>query len=519
MGLTDIERLEMDLLSLDLSRSHYDEFRRYVWPGWTDAPHHTLLAQHLQQIEQYVATGGQEGIGRLMIFLPPRHGKSLNVSVLFPAWFLGRNPDRRVIIASCTDALAMSFSRQARNVILSNPYQNVFGELASDPNADVVRIADDSRSVESWSIADHQGGLVAAGVGGGLIGRGAHLAIIDDPFRSRKDAESKRVRDDIDAWYRSVLYSRLEKDAAIVLMHQRWHEDDLAGRLIRRMLEEDGADRWTILCLPALAEEWAAEVEVEDAAKALKQGWFRSVDALGREPGQALWPQKYSVEALERIKAVAGGYEFDALYQQRPRQREGALIKAHKIQIISLSALPDDLRIARYWDLAVSGRETADFIASGKVGRAPDGRIYILDVSKRRGPWADARAPMIDVMLEDDASVTQGIEVAGQQGGYYQELQRDARLQLRTLLPINPRDVGSKTVRANVWASRIEDGLVYMVRGPWNDEFMAECLAFPRGQYDDQVDAVSGAVQMLGGSGWTDWARQQLMDAEANSGA
>jgi predicted phage terminase large subunit-like protein len=240
---------------------------------------------------------------------------------------------------------------------------------------------------------------------------------------------------------------------------------------------------------------------------------------LGRQPGEALWPGKYDLEALNRIKTALGGYEWDALYQQRPRQLEGALIKAHKITRIDRAEVPDDLRVVRYWDLAVSGRETADYIVGGQVGRAADGRLYILDVARFKGPWADARPVMIKVMVADDAAVEQGIEVAGQQGGYYQELKRDARLQLRSIVPVNPREVGSKEVRANVWASRIEDGLVYMVKAPWNDAFVAECVGFPRGRHDDQVDAVSGAIQMLGGSGWTDWARQQLMDAEANSGA
>jgi len=218
---------------------------------------------------------------------------------------------------------------------------------------------------------------------------------------------------------------------------------------------------------------------------------------LGRRPGEALWPEKYPLRVLKVIEANIGGYEWDALYQQRPRRLEGALIKAHRIKVIRADALPQGLRVVRYWDLAVSGKERADYIVGAKVGRGKDGRIYILDVERMAGPWADARPKMVGVMLRDEASVEQGIEVAGQQGGYYQELQRDEKLQGRVLKAVNPREVGNKEVRANVWASRIEDGLVYMVRATWNDGFVAECLGFPRGAHDDQVDGVSGAVQML----------------------
>jgi len=482
----------------ELARRLYYDYARYVFRGWQDTIHHHILAEYLQGVEQFVATNGAKGIGRLMVFMPPRHGKSLNVSVLFPTWFLGRNPDKRVIIASYNGNLAMDFSRQGRNLMMDTRYRAVFGDKSGQ--TDQVRIADDSRSVEAWNVAGHHGGLVAAGVGGGITGRGAHLLVIDDPVRDRADAESRVRRKTIWKWYTSTAYTRLEKGAAIVVMHTRWHEDDLAGRLLKRMITEEGADRWTVLCLPAIAEEWAEHVEADEVIKACQNGWWRAVDPLGRTPGEPLWPEKYDLATLRSNQANIGGYEWDALYQQRPRQLEGAMIKAHKIRIVG--EVPAYLRVVRYWDLAVSGRERADFIVGGKVGRDPQrGRVYILDIARFRGPWADARPRMVQVMLADGVTVEQGIEVAGQQGGYFQELQRDKKLQGLTIRSVNPRDVGGKEVRANVWASRIEDDLIYMLRAPWNNTFVSEALAFPRGSHDDQVDGVSGAVQMLGALG------------------
>ncbi len=455
----------------ELARRYYSVFAPAVFSDWEQTDHHKMLGQYLSQVELFVATQGERGIGRLMVFMPPRHGKSLNVSVLFPTWFLGRHPDSRVIVASYNGALAMGFSRQARNLMMDDPYREVFGDLSE--RSTEVRIADDSRSVEAWSIHGRQGGLVAVGVGGGITGRGAHLLIIDDPVRDRSDAESRAKRDAIWDWYASTAYTRLEKAGAVIVMHTRWHEDDLAGRLKDAMARGEG-DEWVILDLPAVAGD---------------------DDQLGREAGQALWPAKYDLDALEQIKTTIGGYEWDALYQQAPRRREGAMIKAHEIPI--MERVPSDLRTVRYWDLAVSGKARADYIVGARAGRAPDGRIYILDIARFPGPWADARPRMVRAMLADGPDVTQGIEVSGQQGGYFQELQRDDQLVSLPIRGINPREVGSKEVRANVWASRIEDGLVAMARAPWNDDFIAEALAFPRGKHDDQVDGVSGAVQML----------------------
>ena len=528
---------EQERMRREYARRRLIPFCWYTMREYQIARHNKLLGDYLEEVERYIDTGGREGIGRLMVFMPPRHGKSELVSIRFPAWFLGKHPDKRVILCSCTGDLAASFSRKVRNVVLDTPFQAVFGVTSSVEEP--VRIAEDSRAATAWDLEGQAGGMVAAGVGGAIVGRGAHLAVIDDPFRNRNDAESKPVRDRTDEWYRSDLYSRLEEGGAIVLMHQRWHEDDLAGRLLKRMVEEEGADRWVVLNLAALAEGHGKGHGIEaavplrdgvsgadagrgnvggfqtrpyDGAKgeedfgervvrALKAGWWLGVDPLGRKAGEALWPEKYPAEALERIKHNVGGYEWDSMYQQHPRQLEGALIKAHRIMVIDASEVPEDVREARYWDLAVSARDSADYICGGRVARARDGRVIIRHIERTPGPWASAKPRMVEVMRGDPASVEQGIEISGQQGGYYQELKRDRRLQGRVIRAVNPQRVGSKEVRANVWASRIEDGLVYMVRAAWNEEFIAECLAFPRGAHDDQVDGVSGAVQMLGSLG------------------
>jgi predicted phage terminase large subunit-like protein len=513
------QEAERERARRELARRELVAFAWYTFHGYRPGAVHYLLARMLEQVERYIATGGEEGIGRLMVFMPPRVGKSELVSVRLPAWFLGRNPDARVILSGCTGDLATGFSRQVRDIIRGQAFQRLWGEGSDEAQRDWVQVSQESRAAGAWELERHRGGLLAAGVGGSIIGRGADLAIIDDPFKSRKEAESKARRDEVDTWYRSTLYSRLEDNAAIVLMHQRWHSDDLAGRLIKKMVTDPGADQWVILSLPAIAESWAGEAPLgppdaplgppddggmgmgEAGLKAARNGWWRVPDALGRKPGEALWPEKYGVDVLRSIRVNVGGYEWAALYQQRPQRIEGAMIDAYKMVRVGPDQVPSGLREVRYWDLAVSGSARADYIAGARLGKAADGRVYIRHVARMPGPWADAKGRMRSRMLADPASVTQGIEVAGQQGGYYQEFKRDPRLALRAIEPVNPREVGNKEVRAQVWASRIQDGLIYVVDdGSWDVEgFIDECIAFPTGSYDDQVDGVSGAVQMLGG--------------------
>jgi len=499
------EAVQRERARRKLARQDLIAFAWYTFRAYRAAAVHRLLADHLMQVEQYIRTGGKEGIGRLMVFMPPRHGKSELVSVRFPAWFLGRNPDMRVILASCTASLATGFSRQVRDTIRDDAFGAIFGDKSGLAGDERVALSQESRSAEAWDIDGHAGGLVAAGVGGSIVGRGMHLGIVDDPIKNREEAESKINRESIDRWYRSTFYTRLEDGGAIVLMHQRWHFDDLAGRLLRRMVEDDAAtdtplvDQWTVLNLPAIAEPWAQDVATDEATKAAKAGWWKCADALGRSPGEPLWGAKYDLEALRRIKSNVGTYEWDAMYGQRPQKLEGALIKAYEIHQIRSGQIPAGLREVRYWDLAVSGKKRADFITGARLGRSADGKLYIRHIARLKGPWADARSKMIKVMLRDPASVTQGIEISGQQGGYFQELQRDPQLVGRAIVGVNPQNVGNKEVRANVWASRIPDGLVHLVAANgWDvDAFLSEAVAFPLGAHDDQVDAVSGAVQML----------------------
>lgn len=245
-----------------LARSDLLLFTRRMFPQYDVADHHKRIAIALHAIEC-------GDLDRLVITMPPRHGKSELASVHFPAWFLGRNPDQRIIAASYAATLAYRFSRRARN-LLNHPLW---------PFA--VRAAGDLANVQSWDVEGHRGGYYAAGVGGGIAGHGADLLLIDDPVRSAEEADSETYRERTWEWFNQDAVTRLEPGGRIVLIGTRWHEDDLIGRALA------SGEVWERIDLPALDED-----------------------------GCALWPDRFSAEMFDRIKTQIGARAFEALYQQ-----------------------------------------------------------------------------------------------------------------------------------------------------------------------------------------------------------
>jgi predicted phage terminase large subunit-like protein len=421
-----------------------------MFPAYQPAPHHRLLAEKLEAVER-------GDIDRLMVFMPPRGGKSELVSVRFPAWYLGRHPDNRVIGTSYAARLAERFSGQARNQL-------------EDPRWPfAVTLADDTASKAAWDIAGHRGGYIAAGVGGPITGSGAHVLIIDDPVKNQEEADSPAYRESVWDWYTSTAYTRLEPGGAVILVMTRWHEDDLAGHLLNEAKE--GGDQWEVVRLPARAED---------------------DDALGRQPGEALWPERFPVERLERIRAAIGARAWNALYQQRPTSEEGALFKRQWFQVVD--SAPAGLRWVRYWDLAASTKTSADYTASAAVALAEDGTLFIRDMVRGRWEWPDAKRVIRQSMLAD-AGVEHIVEEALHGLAALQDLRRDPALVSIPLRGV--RVTTDKVSRAHSWSARAESGKVALVRGAWVNDFLHEVCSFPNGAHDDQVDTVSGGVEAL----------------------
>jgi len=439
----------------EIGRRRLLDFTIYTFPSYQCATHLRLLAEKLEAVER-------REISRLMVFMPPRHGKTELAGVRFPAWWLGRHPEDPIIFASYGATLAQGKSRECRDLVESQRYQNIFGRFSCVDEP--VDVAQEQRAVAGWRIEGHRGGMLATGVGGAATGYGAKLLIIDDAHKNRQEANSAAMREAIWGWYISTARTRLEPGAVIVLIQTRWHQDDLAGRLLRQMETDPRADQWQVLHLPAISEE-----------------------------GQALWPERYPLEELEKIKATIGSWEFAALYQGHPRPLEGALFRREWFRIVD--HLPAGIRLVRFWDLAATTKTTSDYTAGALVGLGEDGTLYIGDVTKGRWEWPDARRNIRLMALADGPAVVIGIEEAMLQVAMTQELRREPQLATHTMRGV--RVETDKVVRANAWAARAEAGKVALVAGPWIGNFLSEVCDFPMAEHDDQVDAVSGGVAML----------------------
>lgn len=434
------------------------DFTQRFWKTYEHTAYHQALDDLMTQVAQYVLTGGKEGIGRAMIFLPPRHGKTKKVSHMFPAWLLSQAPHVRVIAASYGATLAYRNSRFVRNLVASDEYRAAYPD---------VRLATDTASVNEWDIARHGGGLIAAGVGGGVTGHGANLILIDDVVKSRAEAESATYRQRVKDWYDNDLLTRLEEPGgAIILMMTRWHTDDLAGYL----LESD--DKWHVLSLPAIAGV---------------------NDPIGRAPGEALWPQRYTAEILAERRARMGEYAFSSLYQQTPLPPGGRLFDTGKIEVIDYE--PTCTQVVRFYDLAVTAKKHSDYTAGVKLGLMEDETLVVLDVYRAQKIMPDIERDIAQTAAIDGAAVP--IRLEAEKAGIIQldYLLRNPAMRPYTLDRAAPE--GDKFTRAQPVASRVNGGVVKMVRGTWNRAFLDELSVFPSGEHDDQIDALSGAYDML----------------------
>ena len=490
-----------ELARRELARRHLVDFSEYIASSYYRAArHHRLVGEYLELVETYVRTKGETGIGRLLILEPPRHGKSEQASKHFPAWVLGRMPDKRVIITSYNADLASKFSRAARDILEAESYRAVFGDRSSLDAP--VEISADSRSVTAWDLAaPHRGGVVAAGVGGGITGTGADLFIVDDPFKNREEAESEANRKRVWDWWTSSAYTRLEDGAAIVGMLTRWHGDDWAGRLLKLMATDPKADRWVVLCLPAIWEppEIPEGKSFDEFHRdQLLQGvWVDEKDPLDRAPGEALWPGKYNDEDLERIASNLGPYEFGALYQQSPYPRQGGLFQRDWFTVVDAPPKPEDvvMRI-RAWDKAGTKSGTGgDYAVGVRMSITADEMIYVEHVSRDRYTPMRREAEILNCARMDAIRKGPGTLIWHQQdpgdAGLTAAQATNRMLAKHGFTARFETLSGDKEVRAGPWSSALEGGQVFLVRGGWNGAYIEEHVGFPAGKFDDQVDASS----------------------------
>lgn len=414
-----------------------------------------LTPPHILALDRAVTDTlrGTDGVRRLMVMMPPRHGKSEYCSLHLPAWYLGAFPQGRVILSSYNEQFAATRGRKTRN-LLEEHGRNWFG-VSVDPS---------SSAANRWDIAGHGGGMVTAGAGGTMTGLGADLMIVDDPHKNSEEAHSRLMRDKVWEWWQATAYTRLEPGAAAIVIQTRWHKDDLCGRLLREMA--DGGEQWRILKLPAIGND-----------------------------GAALWPARYPIETLQQMRRTMGTYYFSALYQQEPIPDGGEFFQRDWFHQI-VDALPAGCRRAvRYWDTANS--VDGDYTVGALVTEC-DGIHYISDVKRFRKTWKE-RNQVIMQTAELDGQKWRDLQLwaeaqRGDSGGQVYDLmtREFARFALRM-----DRPTQSKELRARPFQAACEAGNVRLLRGKWNSEWIDEMVSFPHGEHDDQVDATSGAFLRL----------------------
>jgi predicted phage terminase large subunit-like protein len=419
------------------------------------SPHLRSIAERLEAVER-----GE--VKRLFITCPPRHWKSSLACEKFPQWYLGRNPERSIICVSHSANLSTGFSRTVRNNVSFNPR---FAEVFPD-----VRVRDDSSAVHDWALTTaYRSSFRSIGVLGSPTGKGANLILIDDPVKDRADAYNRLALQNTYEWYKETLRDRLEPGGAIVLIMSRWSTEDLAGKLIAASKNGDG-EKWEELRLPALAD---------------------ANDPLGRGQGDALWPDRFPLDALMASKQAMGGRAFEARYQGNPRSLEGNILDSSALDMVDACDVPPLMKIVRRWDLAFSETKGADYLAGAKIGVTFDGKVFILHVERVNGRWPKGKAKIKEVAKRDGAEVIVAIEANGTQLGYYQDIKDDAEMLGHVVVPDVPE--GSKEMRASMWGTRLEDGIIKCVRGPWNGMLFDEMDTFaPNCEHDDIVDSVSG---------------------------
>lgn len=426
---------------------------------------------------------------RVLIFAPPRHGKSELVSRYLPAYYLYRYPDRWVGLASYGHELAHTLSKSAR--------ANYF----------MYREEPERGAVKQW-FTGRGGGMWSTGIMGGFLGKGFHLGIIDDPIANAEQASSETIREAQKNWWESTWGTRAEPNAALVIIQQRWHEDDLSGYLLDQEwreaeLADDAApERWHIVNFEALkstADEIAADEELNGRPLfpptcTVEPDW--------RQPGEALCEERYPRERLLRTKRRIRGYYWYALYQQRPRARGGLLLQIDKLRIVEATDIAwERLTLVRYWDKAATESSTADFTVGSLVGYDDVADMsYMLSVV--RGQWEPGERDNIIMQTtrEDVARFgTDRYVVWGEQEPA--SAGKDSARQFRTIVKSVVEGVRcftepasqNKPLRADPLAADVNNDQVRMVRAPWNSTVRREFVDFPNGAHDDIVDATAGA--------------------------
>lgn len=430
-----------ELLRRRAAKRSLAAFIEYLDVGFTPANHHRLLIEHLERVERGEIT-------RLMVWMPPGSAKSTYTSVLFPPWFMGRNKQASVLGVSNTTELAERFSRRARNLVSLSRYRNVFG----------CGVSEDSQAAGNWE-TDAGGEFFAAGVGAAIAGRRADLGLIDDPIKTREEADSERIRQKQWDWYVNDFYTRLKPGARQIVIQTRWHEDDLSGRILQRE-----ADKWVIVKLPMVAT---------------------AGDPLQRPAGERLWPEWFTDEMVQQAQMDVRAW--NALYQQDPAPEEGDFFKREDFG--EYEELPSKVHYYGASDYAVTPGG-GDYTEHGVAALDPNGDIYIVDWWRGQTEsdvWIDKQCDFINqyqprIWFGEKGPIRLAVEPFLRR----RMIERDAACRLEWLPSITEKESRARPIQ-----NRALMGKVFFPKNArWKADLMAQLLKFPGGRFDDGVDTL-----------------------------
>ncbi len=456
--------LERELHRRDAEK-RFPAFLDYTTPTYSRQWYHTLIAEKCQQLIQ-----GTLGTDRLMLFVPPQHGKSEIVSRKLPAWALGYNPLLKIVGASYSADLAQGFSRAIQRTIDSPEYSEVFPNTFL--NNQRVKTNDRRswvRNVDMFETVGFGGFYKAVGVGGSLTGTPADVGIIDDPVKDALEASSPTYRQRIWEWYTDVFLTRLHNDSKQILIMTRWHQDDLAGRLL-----EQEPEKWVVIKIPAIREDMT---NPEDP----------------RKMGEALWEARHSLMRLREVEQRSAR-TFASLYQQRPVIAGGNIIKESWFKHITLAEfnrLHNDEPIVFFVDTAYTDKTSDDptgVIATCKIGND----LYITHAQKVLMRFPDLLRFLPEYAKQHGYTRRSSIRIEPKANGISVIDQMKETTGLNVTQTPSPKD--SKETRLNAASPTVECGRVILVDGAWNEAFKNEVCGFPANPHDEFVDVLCYAI-------------------------
>lgn len=417
------------------ARNHLIEFTTYTYDRYKVGTHHRLISEQLERVMR-------REIDRLMLLMPPRHGKSELASRRYPAFCLGNHPTRQIIAASASESFATDVGRDVRNIIKDPSYGRLFPHVA---------LAEDSQASGRWHTK--QGGVFyAVGVGSQVLGKGADEFIIDDPFGSMADAQSEVERKRVKDWFQGSVYNRLQPNGAIIVINHRMHEDDLSGYLLEQ--QNNGGDRWEVIQLPAIDSS-----------------------------GAALWPDAYPIEALHRIQANSLPRYWSALYQQDPQPDEGTFFRADWFK--RHEELPS-VNVFVTCDFAVTN-EGGDWTEFAVWGIGSDSTIYAMDWWRGQtdaGVWIERLLDLVQKHKPFTVFAEGGVIRRAIEGILAKRM--NERKAFASIEWIN--SVKDKPTRARAFQALAANGKVSFPKSPWANDVLDQLVRFPAGKHDDAVD-------------------------------